>query len=91
MREHAPVADVLEPTKRPCEIAKIARIKMCESYKRQYGRDYRSVMPTNLYGPGNYYNPENSRVVPKFIRRLHEAKENNLDEVVVLGFWQANA
>jgi GDP-L-fucose synthase len=58
---------------------------MCESYNRQYGRDYRSVMPTNLYGPGDNYHPENSHVVPALIRRFHEAKENNLDEVVVWG------
>ena len=64
---------------------KIAGIKLCESYNRQYGRDYRSVMPTNLYGPGDNYHPENSHVVPALIRRFHEAKENNLDEVVVWG------
>ena len=58
---------------------------MCESYNRQYGRDYRSVMPTNLYGPGDNYHPENSHVVPALIRRFHEAKENKKDEVVVWG------
>jgi nucleoside-diphosphate-sugar epimerase len=58
---------------------------MCESYNRQYGRDYRSVMPTNLYGPGDNYHPENSHVVPALIRRFHEAKMDNLDEVVVWG------
>ena len=58
---------------------------MCESYNRQYGRDYRSVMPTNLYGPGDNYHPENSHVVPALIRRFHEAKENNIKEVVVWG------
>ena len=58
---------------------------MCESYNRQYGRDYRSVMPTNLYGPGDNYHSENSHVVPALIHRFHEAKEKNLDEVVVWG------
>ena len=69
----------------PYAIAKIAGIKMCESYNRQYGRDYRSVMPTNLYGPGDNYHPENSHVVPALIRRFHEAKESKLEEVVVWG------
>ena len=58
---------------------------MCESYNLQFGRDYRSVMPTNLYGPGDNYHPENSHVVPALIRRFHEAKFNKLDEVVVWG------
>jgi GDP-L-fucose synthase len=85
MREEALLTGVLEPTNEPYAIAKIVGIKMCESYNRQYGRDYRSVMPTNLYGPGDNYHPENSHVVPALIRRFHEAKENNLKEVVVWG------
>jgi GDP-L-fucose synthase len=85
MREDALLTGVLEPTNEPYAIAKIAGIKMCESYNRQYGRDYRSVMPTNLYGPGDNYHPENSHVVPALIRRFHEAKINNQNEVVVWG------
>ena len=85
MREDALLTGTLEPTNEPYAIAKIAGIKMCESYNRQYGRDYRSVMPTNLYGPGDNYHPENSHVVPALIRRFHEAKENDLSEVVVWG------
>jgi nucleoside-diphosphate-sugar epimerase len=85
MREDALLTGVLEPTNEPYAIAKIAGIKVCESYNRQYGRDYRSVMPTNLYGPGDNYHPENSHVVPALIRRFHEAKDNNLSEVVVWG------
>ena len=85
MREDALLTGVLEPTNEPYAIAKIAGIKMCERYNRQYGRDYRSVMPTNLYGPGDNYHPENSHVVPALIRRFHEAKINNQNEVVVWG------
>ena len=85
MREDALLTGVLEPTNEPYALAKIAGIKMCESYNRQFGRDYRSVMPTNLYGPGDNYHPENSHVVPALIRRFHEAKENNQKEVVVWG------
>ena len=85
MREDALLTGILEPTNEPYAIAKIAGIKMCESYNRQYHRDYRSVMPTNLYGPGDNYHPDNSHVVPALIRRFHEAKINNLDEVVVWG------
>ena len=85
MKEGALLTGVLEPTNEPYAIAKIAGIKMCESYNRQYGRDYRSVMPTNLYGPGDNYHPENSHVVPALIRRFHEAKETNCEEVVVWG------
>ena len=85
MREDALLTGILEPTNEPYAIAKIAGIKMCESYNRQYGRDYRSVMPTNLYGPGDNYHPENSHVVPALIRRFHKAKENKLNEVVVWG------
>jgi GDP-L-fucose synthase len=85
MREDALLTDVLEPTNEPYAIAKISGIKMCESYNRQYGRDYRSVMPSNLYGPGDNYHPEHSHVVPALILRLHEAKKNNLDHVLVWG------
>ena len=85
MKEDVILTGVLEPTNEPYAIAKIAGIKMCESYNRQYGRDYRCVMPTNLYGPGDNYHPENSHVVPALIRRFHDAKENNLAEVVVWG------
>ena len=85
IREDALLSGILEPTNEPYAIAKIAGIKMCESYNRQYGRDYRSVMPTNLYGAGDNYHPENSHVVPALIRRFHEAKEKNLKEVVVWG------
>ena len=85
MKEDALLTGILEPTNEPYAIAKIAGIKMCESYNRQYGRDYRSVMPANLYGPGDNYHPENSHVVPALIRRFHEAKVNNLPEVVVWG------
>ncbi|SHF60955.1 GDP-L-fucose synthase [Vibrio gazogenes] len=75
----------LEPTNEPYAIAKITGIKLCESYNRQYGVDYRSVMPTNLYGPGDNYHPENSHVVPALIRRIHEAKLSGLAEVVIWG------
>ena len=85
MRENTLLTGILEPTNEPYAIAKIAGIKICESYNRQYGRDYRSVMPTNLYGPGDNYHPENSHVVPALIRRFHEAKKNNLNEVLVWG------
>lgn len=73
MREEALLTGTLEPTNEPYAIAKIAGIKLCESYNRQYGRDYRSVMPTNLYGPNDNYHPENSHVIPALIRRFHEA------------------
>ena len=85
MKEDALLTGVLEPTNEPYAIAKIAGIKMCESYNRQYGRDYRSVMPANLYGPGDNYHPESSHVVAALIRRFHEAKETNCKEVVVWG------
>ncbi len=83
--ESALLDGTLEPTNEPYAIAKIAGIKMCESYNRQYGVDYRSLMPTNLYGPGDNYHPENSHVIPALVRRFHEAKENGLSEVVVWG------
>ena len=85
MRENALLTGILEPTNEPYAIAKIAGIKMCESYNRQYGRDYRSVMPTNHYGPGDNYHPDNSHVVPALIRRFHEAKDRNSSEVVIWG------
>lgn len=89
MREDALLTGKLEPTNEPYAIAKIAGIKMCESYNRQYGKshgvDYRSVMPTNLYGPGDNYHLENSHVIPALIRRFHEAKESNAPEVVIWG------
>ncbi|OGB22792.1 MAG: GDP-fucose synthetase [Burkholderiales bacterium RIFCSPLOWO2_02_FULL_57_36] len=75
----------LEPTNEPYAIAKIAGIKLCESYNRQYGADYRSVMPTNLYGPGDNYHPENSHVLPAMIQRFHEAKANGAEKVVIWG------
>lgn len=83
--EEALLTGALEPTNEPYAIAKIAGIKLCESYTRQYGRDYRSVMPTNLYGPGDNYHPENSHVIPALIRRFHEAKENNAPQVMAWG------
>ena len=85
MREDALLTGTLEPTNEPYAIAKIAGIKLCESYNRQYGVDYRSVMPTNLYGPGDNYHPENSHVIPALIRRFHEAKEAGAPRVVMWG------
>ena len=89
MSESALLTGVLEPTNEPYAIAKIAGIKLCESYNRQYGQshgiDFRSVMPTNLYGPGDNYHPENSHVIPALIRRFHEAKINNFSEIVIWG------
>ncbi|MDZ7924746.1 MAG: GDP-L-fucose synthase [Marinagarivorans sp.] len=85
MAESALLTGTLEPTNEPYAIAKIAGIKMCESYNRQYGRDYRAVMPTNLYGPQDNFHPDNSHVVPALIRRFHEAKMKGLDEVVAWG------
>jgi GDP-L-fucose synthase len=85
MREAALLTGPLEPTNEPYAIAKIAGIKLCESYNRQYGRDYRSVMPTNLYGPNDNFHPENSHVIPGLLRRFHEAKINNDDQVLAWG------
>lgn len=85
MSEDALLAGQLEATNEPYAVAKIAGIKLCESYNRQYGRDYRSVMPTNLYGPNDNFHPENSHVIPALVRRFHEAKVNNDKEVVVWG------
>jgi GDP-L-fucose synthase len=85
MREDALLTGTLEPTNEPYAIAKIAGIKLCESYNRQYGRDYRSVMPTNLYGPGDNFHPENSHVIPALLRRFHEAVQAGDKEVVIWG------
>ena len=85
MREDALLTGTLEPTNEPYAIAKIAGIKLCESYNRQYGVDYRSVMPTNLYGPGDNFHPENSHVLPALMRRFHEAAQAGSEEVVVWG------
>ena len=85
MREEALLTGLLEPTNEPYAIAKIAGIKLCESYNRQYGRDFRSVMPTNLYGPGDNYHPENSHVIPALLRRFHEAVQRGDSEVVIWG------
>jgi GDP-L-fucose synthase len=85
MTEAALLTGTLEPTNEPYAMAKIAGIKLCESYNRQYGTDYRSVMPTNLYGPHDNFHPENSHVVPAMLRRFHEAVQHNASEVVVWG------
>ena len=85
MREDALLTGTLESTNEPYAIAKIAGIKLCESYNRQYGRDYRSVMPTNLYGPHDNYHPENSHVIPALIRRFHAAVCSGAKEVVIWG------
>lgn len=89
MAENALLTGFLEPTNEPYAVAKIAGIKICESYNRQYGQehgvDYRSVMPTNLYGPGDNYHPENSHVIPALLRRFHEAKVNQVPSVAIWG------
>ncbi|MDP3343585.1 MAG: GDP-L-fucose synthase [Hydrogenophaga sp.] len=89
MAENALLTGLLEPTNEPYAVAKIAGIKLCESYNRQFGAshgvDYRSVMPTNLYGPGDNYHPENSHVIPALIRRFHEAKMQAAPEVAIWG------
>lgn len=85
MQENALLTGLLEPTNEPYAIAKIAGIKLCESYNRQHGRDYRSVMPTNLYGPHDNYHPENSHVIPALLRRFHEAVRASQAEVVIWG------
>jgi GDP-L-fucose synthase len=85
MAEEALLTGPLESTNEPYAIAKIAGIKLCESYNRQYGTDFRSVMPTNLFGPGDNYHPENSHVIPALIRRFHEAKQDNADKVIIWG------
>ena len=89
MREDALLTDVLEPTNEPYALAKIAGIKLCESYNRQYGTDFRSVMPTNLYGVNDNFHPENSHVIPALMQRFHQAKVNNYAEVVVWGTGNA--
>ena len=89
MQETALLTGTLEETNEPYAIAKIAGIKLCESYNRQYGRDYRSVMPTNLYGINDNFHPENSHVIPALLRRFHEAKLNQLPEVIAWGTGQA--
>jgi GDP-L-fucose synthase len=85
MREDALLTGTLEPTNEPYAVAKIAGIKLCESYNRQHGVDYRSVMPANLYGPGDNFHPENSHVLPALIRRFHDAAKEQRGEVVIWG------
>jgi len=85
MFEDALLTGTLEPTNEPYAIAKIAGIKLCESYNRQHGRDYRSVMPTNLYGEGDNFHPENSHVLPAMILRFHDAVHNGADHVIIWG------
>jgi GDP-L-fucose synthase len=85
MREEALLSGSLEPTNEAYAMAKIAGIKLCESYNRQYGRDYRSVMPTNLYGPNDNFHPENSHVIPALLRRFHEAKLAGAEQVTAWG------
>jgi GDP-L-fucose synthase len=85
LKEEYLLTGPLEETNRPYALAKIAGIEMCWSYNRQYGTQYLSVMPTNLYGPGDNYHPENSHVIPALIRKFHEAKQSNAPEVIVWG------
>jgi GDP-L-fucose synthase len=85
MKEEALLTGILESTNEPYAVAKIAGIKLCESYNRQYGRDYRSVMPTNLYGENDNFHPENSHVIPALMRRFYEAKLNNQNRAIVWG------
>lgn len=85
IREEALLTGVLEATNEPYAIAKIAGIKLCESYNRQYNRDYRSVMPTNLYGPNDNFQTEKSHVVPALLRRFHEAVEQRINQVIIWG------
>lgn len=85
MAEDALLTGILEPTNEPYAVAKIAGIKLCESYNRQHGTDYRSVMPTNLYGPGDNFHPENSHVLPALMRRFHDAVRQGHDEVTIWG------
>jgi len=89
MREDALLTDILEPTNEPYALAKIAGIKLCESYNRQHGTDFRSVMPTNLYGINDNLHPENSHVIPALMQRFHQAKVDNDAEVVVWGTGNA--
>jgi GDP-L-fucose synthase len=85
MREDALLTGTLEPTNEPYAVAKIAGIKLCESFNRQHGHDYRNVMPTNLYGPDDNFHPDNSHVIPALMRRFHEAARARVAEVVVWG------
>jgi GDP-L-fucose synthase len=85
LHEDSLLSGYLEPTNEAYAIAKIAGIKLCQAYHEQFGRTFISVMPTNLYGFGDNYHPQNSHVLPALIRRFHEAKENNLDEVIIWG------
>ena len=89
MKESELMQGSLEPTNEPYALAKIAGIKLCESYDRQYGTDYRSVMPTNLYGPGDNYHPDNSHVIPALLRRFHEAKVSGADTITIWGTGKA--
>ncbi|MDC3216940.1 GDP-L-fucose synthase [Gammaproteobacteria bacterium] len=89
MREDALLTDILEPNNEPYALAKILGIKLCESYNRQHGTDFRSVMPTNLYGINDNFHPENSHVIPGLMRRFHEAKMNNDSQVEVWGTGNA--
>src|SRR5690606_36960346 len=89
MKEEALLTGALEPTNEPYAIAKIAGIKLCESYNRQHGRDYRSVMPTNLYGPHDNFHPDNSHVILALLRRFHEAVQRGDEEVVIWGSGNA--
>ena len=89
MSEVQLLSGYLEPTNEPYAVAKIAGIKMCESYNRQYGLDYRSVMPTNLYGPGDNYHGQNSHVIPALLKRFHAAKLENSSSVTVWGSGMA--
>jgi len=88
IREEYLMNGSLEPTNEPYAVAKIAGIKLCESYNRQYGTDFRSVMPTNLYGPGDNYHPDNSHVIPALLRRFHEAKTSGAAQVTIWGSGQ---
>ncbi len=89
IHESALLSGTLEPTNEPYAIAKIAGIKLCESYNRQYGIDYRSIMPTNLYGPNDNFHPENSHVLPALLKRFHDAKINQEPKVVIWGSGRA--
>ena len=85
LREDSLLTGTLEPTNEPYAIAKIAGIKLCESFNRQFARDYRSVMPTTLYGPGDNFHPEYAHVIPGMLRRIHEATQTNAKSVAVWG------
>ncbi|RKZ36759.1 MAG: GDP-L-fucose synthase [Gammaproteobacteria bacterium] len=89
MREDSLLTSQLESTNEPYAVAKIAGLKLCESYNRQYGTDFRSIMPTNLYGSNDNFHPQNSHVIPALLRRFHEAKVNGVDNVTVWGTGNA--